>query len=275
MKRTISLFLCILFLLPLPVSAAVFQDVQYVVDQADLLSDEESFVLNAMAETLSEKHGVDVLIAIVESLEGETAEGYAVSLNGSRNWWNTDNAVLYLLAMEEREWYIATFGDAIYLLSDDTLDQLGYGAASYFSEGQWYEGFECYLADLLPAYLDAGQQNSPIYSYDNSYGYYEKPVPHKSNNQKSIISVLPFSALIGLAAATVTILIMRYSMNTKRRQRSAGDYLTQGSYHLRTHQDIFLYSNISKVRRQQNTSSGGSIHRSSGTGSHGGRGGKF
>ena len=277
MKRILSLILCLLFLLPLPANAAVFQDVQYVVDQADLLSDDENIALDNMAETLSEKHGIDVLIAIVDTLEGETAENYAVSLNGSRNWWDTDDAVLYLLAMEEQEWYIATFGDAIHLLSDYTLDQLGYGAASYFSEGYWYEGFESYLEDMLPAYLDPGQQSSPVYSHDSSYGYYDDPRPQSSRSRKSFLSVLPLSALIGLVAAAVTLLIMRHSMNTKRRQRSAGDYLTQGSYHLRTHQDIFLYSNVSKVRRQQNTNSGGgsSVHRSSGGRSYGGRGGKF
>lgn len=275
MKRIIPLLLCLFLLLPLPVSAAVFQDVQYVVDQAGLLTDTENTALDNMAETLSEKHGVDVLIAIVDSLEGETAEGYAISLNGSRNWWNTDHAVLYLLAMEEREWYIATFGDGISLLSDSALDQLGYGTASYFSEGLWYEGFEYYLEDLLPAYLDAGRQYSPASPYTNSYEYYETPTPHTSRIQSSLLSVLPLSALIGLVAATITILIMRHSMNTKRRQRSAGDYLTRGSYHLHRHQDIFLYSNVSKVRRQQNTSSGSSVHRSSGSRSYGGRGGKF
>ena len=275
MKRIVLLLLCLFLILPLPVSAAVFQDVSYVVDQAGLLTDAENISLDNMAEMLSEKHGIDVLIAIVDSLEGETAEGYAISLNGSRNWWNTDHAVLYLLAMEEREWYIATFGDGISLLSDSALDQLGYGAASYFSEGLWYEGFEYYLEDLLPAYLDACRQYSPASPYTNSYEYYETPTPHTSRIQSSLLSVLPVSALIGLVAATITILIMRHSMNTKRRQRSAGDYLTRGSYHLHRHQDIFLYSNVSKVRRQQNTGSGSSVHRSSGSRSYGGRGGKF
>jgi len=274
MKKIISLLLCFLFFLPLPVSAAVFQDVQYVVDQADLLTDQEQIYLDNRAEEISELCGMDVLIAAVEDMDGETAERYAVSLNAGRNWWDSDNAILFLLALEEREWYIATFGETVNLFDDNSLDQLGYDAADYFSEGYWYEGFSLYLDDVQAHFLAVSRQDQPV----NSAGYnslYQENTVH-STGRKTLLRVLPVSVLIGLAAATVTILIMRYSMNTKRKQHSAGDYLTQGSYHLHRHQDIFLYSNVSKVRRQQNTNSGGSsVHRSSGSRSHGGRGGKF
>lgn len=275
MKRFLAILLCLFLLAPLSVHAAVYQDVQYVVDQADLLTDAENTELNAAAETLSEKYGVDVRIAVVESLDGETAENYTVSLNDERNWWDTDNAILFLLAMEEREWYIATFGEAIFIFSDYGLDQLGYGTAEYFGQDKWYEGFSFYLEDLLPGYFEAARQDVPIDDYDYDPGYRQEVVYYPE--EKSFLDVLPLSALIGLAAAAVTVLVMRASMNTKRKQRSAGDYLTRGSYHLRRHQDIFLYSNISKTRRQQNTGSGGgsSVHRSSGGRSHGGRGGKF
>ena len=268
MKRIISVLLCLFLILPLSVNAAVFQDVQYVVDQADILTDQENIYLNNRAGAISESWGVDVLIAIVETLDGETAESYAVSLNGDRSWWDTDNAILFLLAMEEREWYIATFGEAISIFTDYGLDQLGFGAAEYFAEGKWYDGFSFYLEDMLPYYFDAARQDAPIDHGDYDPGYEPK--------QKTLLSVLPLSALIGLVAAAVTVLVMRYSMNTKRKQRSAGDYLKEGSFRLFRHQDIFLYSNISKTRRQQNNSSGGSsVHRSSGGRSHGGRGGKF
>ena len=47
------------------------------------------------------------------------------------------------------------------------------------------------------------------------------------------------------------------------------------SYHLRTNQDLFLYSNISKRPKPKESSSGSSTHRSSSGRSHGGRGGSF
>ena len=90
---------------------------------------------------------------------------------------------------------------------------------------------------------------------------------------------LVISGLIGAVIGGITVLIMRACMNTKRPQRSAGSYLNDSSYHLRTNQDLFLYSNVTKTRIQQESSSSGgggsSVHTSSSGSSHGGGGGKF
>ena len=278
MKRKIILFmLCLSLLIPTSVQAAVFQDVQYVVDQADILTDEENGALNALAAEYSAAYGVDVLIASVEDMNGESAENYAVSLNGERNWWDSDNAILFLLAMEEREWYIATFGEAIYIFTDYSLDQLGEAAVGYFSAGYYYDGFNAYL-NLIPSYFTAWEDREPIDKHDYDPGYRNETVYYEPARERTFWDVLPVSLLIGAAAAAITLFAMRSAMNTKRRQRGAADYMKQGSYHLRTHQDIFLYSNVSKTRRQQNNGShggGSSIHRSSGGRSHGGRGGRF
>ena len=279
MKRTIiCLVLCFLTILPLPVRATEMENMPYVVDQAGMLTAQDTIYLNNRAEEISSTHGVDVLIAIVEDMDGESAEDYAVSLNGSRYWWDTENAILFLLAMDEREWYIATFGTAISVFSDHMLDSLGYEAAESFSFGEYYEGFSAYLSEV-EAHLLTCQSEGYAESYGNSLDSYSA---YYEQEKKTLWSVLPVSLLIGIAVAGVSHLVMRSSMNTKRRQHSAGDYLKAGSYHLRTHQDIFLYSNVTKTRRQQNTGGSGvhrgggsSVHRSSGGRSHGGRGGRF
>lgn len=278
MKHKIFLFmLCLVLLIPVPVQAAVFQDVQYVVDQADILTDEETTALNSLAADYSAAYGVDILIATVEDMNGESAESYAVSLNGERSWWDSDNAILFLLAMEEREWYIATFGEAIYIFTDYGLDQLGEAAIGYFSEEYYYEGFDAYL-NLIPSYFTAWENSDPIDKFDYDPGYREEVVYYEPARERTLGDVLPVSLLVGIAAALICLFAMRAAMNTKRRQRSAADYMKQDSFSLRTHQDIFLYSNVSKTRRQQNTGShggGSSVHRSSGGRSHGGRGGRF
>ena len=87
------------------------------------------------------------------------------------------------------------------------------------------------------------------------------------------------SLLIGLAAAAVTVLVMRSCMNTRRPQHSACGYLADGSFHLRIQRDMFLYSDLHKsARPEQNNNSGGggsSVHTGSSGSSHGGGGGKF
>lgn len=271
--------LCLIFLLPIKVEAVSIQYIPYVVDQADILTDHENAELDALARSLSDAYSVKVLIAAVDHLCGMTAQEYAVALNSEHGIWDTDHAILFLLAMEEREWYIATFGNAISVFTDYGLDTLGKTAVYFFSEGSYYDGFAAYL-NQLPEYFRAWELGAPIDDFIYDPGIREEVVYSTSVKGKTIRNVLPVSLLIGIASAAVSLFAMRYSMNTKRRQYSAGDYLKSGSYRLRTQQDIFLYSNLSKTRRQENTGSshsggGSSIHRSSGSRNHSGRGGKF
>lgn len=284
-QRLFSIVLCFLFAFALPLYAdAVFYSeqgtIQYIADQADVFSDQEHIELEGAAQMLSESYGCDILIAVVNDLDGYSAGDYASILN-SGHWWDSDNAALFLLAMEEREWYIATFGDAIYIFTDYGIDILGDAVVPYLSEGRYYDGFSSYF-NMLPEYFQAWQDSVPIDDYAYDPGPRDEVSYYTTVQRKSFWSVLPVSLLIGVAVATISIIAMRSSMNTRRRQRSAGDYLKVGSYQLHTHQDIFLYSNVSKTRRQENTGGSGghhgggsSIHRSSGGRSHGGRGRRF
>ena len=130
--RFLTVMLCLIFLLPIKVEAVSIQDIPYVVDQADILTDHENAELDALARSLSDAYSVKVLIAAVDHLRGMTAQEYAVALNSEHGIWDTDHAILFLLAMEEREWYIATFGNAISVFTDYGLDTLG-KTAVYFS----------------------------------------------------------------------------------------------------------------------------------------------
>ncbi len=275
-RKFLILVLCLLLFANLTVCAFAAMTGISIVDEADLFTDQEHIALEEKADALTQNYGMDVFIVTVDSLDGESAQRYAESLYtyGGHQWWESEHTILFLLAMEEREWYISTGGNAIYAFTDYGLDQLGNAIVPYLSDGAYAEGFSLYL-DTLPAYFDAYEKESPIDGYvDPATRYPGEVVYYKP--EKSCFDILWISLVIGVASASIVILIMRYSMNTRRSQHSAGDYLTKGSFRLHTHRDIFLYSNISKVRRQQNTGSGGSsVHRSSGGRSHGGRGGKF
>lgn len=132
----------------------------------------------------------------------------------------------------------------------------------------------------MPTYFSAYSDGAPIDGYaDTSGDYYhgdqEDVVYYEQPRHVSIW----ISIVIGAVVGGITVLIMRACMNTKRPQRSAGSYLNDSSYHLRTNQDLFLYSNVTKTRIQQESSSSGgggsSVHTSSSGSTHGGGGGKF
>ena len=231
-------------------------------DDAGLLSYDDIAALESLAEEVSSSTGMELLILTVESLGGQSPSAYADDYYDSNAY--SDDGMLFMLALQERDWYISTSGKAIALFSDRDIDMLLDAALPYFSAGHYFEGFLEVLNEVNSlAHIETARGKMGATDLSN-----RKQTTHST--QTLLISVL-----IGGAVSGIVILIMRSTMNTKRSQRSATDYLTPGSYHLRTRQDIFLYSNVTKTPRQQSSSSGGTAHTSASGRSHGGGGRKF
>lgn len=277
MKRKFIVWMLFLVLIPvllIPTQANTPQ----VVDNAHLLTSQEVVLLEEKAEALMTRYGMDVVILTVESLDGISAQNTADDFYDYSGYG--DDGVLFLLAMEEREWYISTCGDAIYALTDYGIQQLGIVTLPYLSVGDYSGAFELFLNEL-PIYFDALEDDSPIDGYaDYSDDYYHGDQDYVEYFESGSKVSFGIALLIGIVAGGVTVLVMKASMNTKRKQRSAQDYIKQGSYKLHTRQDIFLYSRVAKTRRQENSSGGSSgggssVHTSSSGRSHGGGGGKF
>lgn len=281
MKRKMSsLLLCIMLLPVLILHVHAASDLPMVADNADLLSASEEQALEEKAQSLRSEYELDVVIVTADSLGGKSAQDYAddyFDQNGY-GYGSNYNGILFLISMAEQEWYISTCGDTIYAVTDYGVQQLGDIVVGYLADGDYYGGFNAFM-DALTSYLDAYQNGSSIDGYaDYSGDYYHGDRDEVVYYEKDTSPNLFVSLMIGAVSAAVVILIMRSSMNTKRQQRGASSYLKPGSFHLRSHQDMFLYSNVSKVRRQQNNGSSGggsSVHRSSGGRRHGGGGGKF
>lgn len=283
-RKALSLLLCLLLLSSFVLTGSASSSLPMVIDGAVLFSNGELADLENKAQSLRTAYEMDVVILTVDTLDGNSAQDYADNYYDENGYGYGDDysGLLFLLAMEEREWYISTCGKAIYAFTDYGLDRLGELVVPYLSSGDYYNAFDRYL-DALPSYFEEYGNGHPL---DGGISSYSDQDP-SSNMREDVVYYKPkrninifVSLMIGIAAATVVILIMRGTMNTRRRQHSAGDYLKPGSYHLRTHQDLFLYSHVSKVRRQENNGGrhgggGNSVHRSSGGRSHGGRGGGF
>lgn len=258
-KRILILSLTVLhlFIIPLAAYAAPI----FVHDNAGLMSESEISQLESLALELSSETGLDLVILTVDTIGAYSAEKYAddfYDLNGY-----SEDGILFMLAMQERKWYISTCGDAVTQFSDYSIDILLDTGLPYFSEGTYFDGFYKVLNTVphCTNYNTSEQiENTNVYSAAES-----------ARSSGSII----ISALIGAVVSGIVLLIMRSAMNTKRRQRSAVDYMIQGSYQLRTRHDIFLYSQVSKTPRQQSSSSGSSSHRGSSGRIHGGGGRKF
>lgn len=276
MKQLICLILCLL-LLPLPMTAAAAGT--YVIDEAGLLDAASEEVLQESAAGIYETYGVELVILTVDTLGFKSAQEYADDSYDEGGYG--DNGILFLLAMAEREWYISTTGTAIDALHDNALMEIEYEIIPYLSEGAYYEGF-AKLQSILPYYLDQQMPDAGIYYDVNGNRYVEQD--YESEETGARVNVF-FSLIFGAVIAAFALMGMRSTMNTKTAQRGAANYQTEGSYRLTRQQDLFLYSNVTKRPRQQNTGTPGArtggghhhstMHRSHSGRSHGGRGGRF
>ena len=272
LKRVTAVLFSFLFFFCLitPVSAQITSAVN---DEAGLLLSDEIRSLEEIAAQLKDRYDIQAVVLTVNSLNGFHAQDYADNYYDNAGY--SDNGVIFLLAMAEREWYISTSGTVIYALTDYSIQKIGEGSVSYFAEEMWYDGFSYFLY-ALPAYLEDLEDGTPIDGYaDYSGDYYHGDQDEILYYKEEFTPSFLLSLLCGMIISGIVVLIMRLCMSTKRPQRCASAYIKEGSWKLTQHRDVFLYSNVSKVRKQENNGGGSSTHRSSSGRRHGGGGGKF
>lgn len=276
MKKKFSVLLCILLLIPVLVLTVSAQQADFVIDNADLFSDSEESSLENTISDLRATYQMDIVILTENSLNGVRPQDHADDYYDRHSY--AVDGMLFLLSMAERDWYISTCGNAIYALTDYSIQAVTEEVIPYLSEGNYYGSFDAFLQEL-PEYLDAFEAGKPIDGQaDYSGDYYQGDQEEVIYYEEPFVPSFEVALLCGIVVAAVCVLIMRLGMITIKRQHRAGAYINKNSYRLTTQRDIFLYSKTSKVRKPENNSSSGggsSVHLSSSGRSHGGGGGKF
>lgn len=241
MRRLISVFVMIALLIVFsPVCRAAAAKVQ---DDAELLMDYEKRLLEDRAGELSEEFDVSVVILTVEGLNGEPT--WEVCDDHFYSGGYGEDGILLLLSMEFRDWEIATYGSVADKVSDSRCEDMFDAMADDLAQDDYYTGFKVFLDEA------------------------EAALSEKAYGENAGLQ-LGVSVIIGVVVALITILVMCAGMNTARPRQGASDYMVRGSFRITCQRDIFLYSNVTKVRKAQNNSSGGG-----GGGSRGGSRGKF
>ncbi len=264
MKRQIfAWLLCLVLALSLAVGAEAAK-LPRVVDGAEVLTKTEEEALEYLTDELRETWNMDVVLVTVRSLGGKSPAAYADDYydNNGYGCGSDYSGMLFLLALESRDWYISTCGKAIEVLTDYGIQQSAQAALPQLSRGDYYEGLRAWL-EVLPEYLERWQEGTPV---DVPGTYRERGVNWG------------LSALLGLLAAGVSVPVMVSMNRTKAPQAGARSYFNRDSFRLVNQKDLFLGSHVNKVPRTQRDSSGrggSSIHRSSSGRTHGGGGGKF
>ena len=265
-----------MFVLIFPVMASEIPDIPterqkpLLVDEAGLLSEEESSTLINKLEEISQRQKNEVAVVTVNSLEGKTAEAYAddyYDYNGY-GYGENDDGLLLLVSMGEREWAVTTYGYChTVAFTDAGLDYISSEFRRKLSSGEYAKAFDCF-ADLCDDFLTQAATGEP-YDVDNM--------------PKGKVS--PFWLYTDLVVAFFISfgIVKGKSRNLKsvKKQESAKAYERRGSLSLRRSTDSFVNRIVTQktIRHEKNSSSGSSggssSHISSSGRSHGGTSGKF
>ncbi len=260
-----------------------------LVDEAGLLDGEEAASLLKMLEEISERRQVEVAVVTVNDIGNKTPTEFAddfYDYNGY-GYGESDDGILLLLNMGERDWAITTYGSATEIFSEYRQNSImqNAGVLSYLGSGDYYRAFETFAREcdeMIGLGADVGGYDGG-YSYD--WAVSEVPTYYYAEKKSFPALKILFSVLFGFAAAFVIMKIISAPLKSVKPKSGADDYML-GSARITDARDVFLYSNITKVRIDTDSGnhrsggssggfSGGSTHVSSSGRSHGGSSGKF
>ena len=240
-------------------------------DYAGLLSDSERDRLEQKAKELEETYQCCTYVLTVDSLNGAERRNFAKQYYTDHDLgcgaWR--NGILFLVAMESREYVTITYGRdpenltdygiGIYAFSDYGIEKLEDKVVPELSDEAYYDAFDTYL--------------STCESYLKQYTETGEPFD-VGNAPRSIFIPLLITIFVPILIAFLVCMIFRSQMKTAIKATQADNYIPRDGFNL-THQ-IDQYTHTTQTRRtieRSNSSGGGSSVDSGGFG--GSSGGHF
>ncbi|MBR1422448.1 MAG: TPM domain-containing protein [Ruminococcus sp.] len=236
-----------------------------LVDGADLLDPPDEERLLKKLDEYSEKHELDIIIVTTQSIGMKTSEQYAddyYDYNGC-GYGPGDDGILFLISMENRDWAISTYGKGIPYFTDAGQKYMQDQFLPALRNDDYVTAFGTF-ADLCDDFCTKAENGSP-YDYGN--------LPRKPFSFMALVSAAVIALIIAFAVCTH----YKKQLSSVAFKKGAADYFRPGSFVPGIKEDIFLYKNVSKVRRQSSSGGhgGSSTHHSSSGRSHGGSHGHF
>lgn len=279
MKKRVFALCFVLLLWVLSASAVLAAgDMPRLVDWAELLSDGDAADLEALLDEISERQQTDIAVVTVDSLEGKSAMEYADDFYDAYGYGYGEgrDGILFLISMEEREWYISTAGYGITAVTDAGREYMSQALLDDLRNGDYYSGFTTF-ARLCDDYITQAMNGEP-YDEDN--------LPQEPFE---VVWNLVIALGIGFVISLIVTGVMKSELKSVDSQWGAADYIRKGSMQMTKNSDQFLYRHVERREkpkdddsekgnrsdRQSGSGSGSATHTSSSGVTHGGGGGKF
>lgn len=226
-----------------------------IYDFADLFTDSEESSLYNGSINYKNEHGFELVILTIDDNEGKNFKDYAWDFY-DYNYFDI-NGIILIIDMDSRNYYMSTSGKAIDAYSDNECYYIEDELYEFMSNGDYY-GAASHFITLANYYVE----------YDNeNFSEYE-------STSSKWLKVIGFSFI----GTVIVIVIMAFQNRMVKKANSSRSYLNEQTKVIRPICDMFIGSNVSKVRINTDSSSGGGSgsSRSSGSSgrSHGGGGGR-
>ncbi len=249
---TSLLILSLLFLLTF-VCAFAETGKDYVVDNADLLTDWEEEALSEKLEALSLSLSQDIVVVTEDDLGGKSPIAYADDFFDYNGYGIGDDysGILMLVSINgiDRRFITSTCGKTIKIFNSRDITSLEDAFVDAFYENDnYYEAFNA-AADKCEYIIINDGRLSPGWIF--------------------------VSLLVGAAVAGFVLWRMISVHKNVKPQKAADTYMLRNTFRLYRSRDVYLYSHVSRIPKPSgNSSSGGSRRGSSGR-SHGGGSRRF
>ena len=228
----------------------------YVTDEAGLLSDQERQALEQKAREVSEQYSCGVYAVTVDDFRDYDDSGVfdtAVAVYHGCNLGegNDRDGILLLLSMADRDYAMFVYGpfanEAFNSYGQEQLEQV---FLDDFADDDYRGGYEDYLSTCAD-FFERAAQGHPV--------------------RKPLIKVLPLALGIGLGLALLVCLMLKAKMKSVRQGAEADAYVTAEGLNLTEQYDH--YTHTTETRRKISSDSDSSTSHSGGGGS--GSSGKY
>lgn len=256
MKKLALVLSIILVLLLCP---ALAQVENRVTDMAQVFTADQVAELNRITSDIYAKYQFDLIIVTTQDSQGKSAKMFAADFYDSfHDYKSYPNGAVFAFCFDLKEYYEASRGIGMTLLSERGSEDLDELVSPYFQQKDYFGGLKAY-ANTVNHLLSQPAQTKTEKAF------------------KTVRNYLPIIGIISVIIAFAGVSVLIAKLKTAKLQNEAALYIDENSFDLQNSSDIFLYQTMTRTKIETNSSSksGSSSFSSSSGNSYGGRGGRL
>ncbi|MGN0072867.1 MAG: TPM domain-containing protein [Coriobacteriales bacterium] len=238
----------------------------YILDEYGLYPSSTAQQLESQASQLAGSYGVAPYLVVVDDIGASSVRSYAESywLEHELGLGSDTSGIMFLIAVDSRDYVTITHGKGIYTFTDYGIEQLEDAVVEHLSDNEWGEAATTYLDECSRIMAFAAEKGEPLDSNNDP-----------SNIAFGLLISAGLALLLALAVALIVRRVLKGQLTSVATGSSAAGFMT-GAVALTAQNDAFVGSHVSVVPKpKDNGGSGGGGSTISASGFGGSSGGKF